>query len=439
MRRSYSIRQRIDWITVSIVGVLMILGWLNVASATAGATSVDWLDWNSKQGKQLIWMFFCGILSIIILNIEGEFFIRTSILHYLINVLLLIAVLVVGKKVGGARSWFGLGSVSIQPSEFAKPSVSLLLAWLLSRGDGKLRDMKTLLQSIVIVAIPAALILLQPDAGTTLVFGGLIFALYREGLSGNVLIAGFCALLITIASILTGASIIEYPWIGSQSAIGLLWIILIAIGLIIWQLIPNMVVPRNRKRIKNATWIALVASLLLSAGMHTGLEQLPRHQRERVQVLFGIDVSNPDADYNIRHSKAAIGSGGLSGKGFLNGPMTAYGFVPEQETDFIFCTIGEEWGFLGSAFVIVIFTFLLMRLLAIAERQRSDFTRVYAYGVVSILFMHYLINIGMVLGLAPVIGIPLPFFSAGGSSLMGFTLLIFILLRLDAERVSVLR
>jgi len=439
MRRSYSIRQRIDWITVLIVGVLMILGWLNVASATAGATSVDWLDWNSKQGKQLIWMFFCGILSIIILNIEGEFFIRTSILHYLINVLLLIAVLVIGKKVGGARSWFGLGSVSIQPSEFAKPSVGLLLAWLLSRGDGKLRDMKTLLQSIVIVGIPAALILLQPDAGTTLVFGGLIFALYREGLSGNVLIAGFCALLITIASILTGASIIEYPWIGSQSAIGLLWIILIAIGLIIWQLIPNMVVPRNRKRIKNTTWIALIASLLLSAGMHTGLEQLPRHQRERVQVLFGIDVSNPDADYNIRHSKAAIGSGGLSGKGFLNGPMTAYGFVPEQETDFIFCTVGEEWGFLGSAFVIVIFTVLLMRLLVIAERQRSDFTRVYAYGVVSILFMHYLINIGMVLGLAPVIGIPLPFFSAGGSSLMGFTLLIFILLRLDAERVSVLR
>ena len=439
MRRSYSIGQRIDWITVSIVGVLMILGWLNVASATAGATSVDWLDWNSKQGKQMIWMFLCGILSIIILNIEGEFFIRTSILHYLINVLLLIAVLVIGKKVGGARSWFGLGSVSIQPSEFAKPSVSLLLAWLLSRGDGKLRNMKTLLQSIVIVGIPAALILLQPDAGTTLVFGGLIFALYREGLSGNVLIAGFCALLITISSILTGASTIEYPWIGSQSAIGLLWIILIAIGLIIWQLVPNVVVPRKRKRIRNTTWIALVASLLLSAGMHTGLEQLPRHQRERVQVLFGIDVSNPDADYNIRHSKAAIGSGGLSGKGFLNGPMTAYGFVPEQETDFIFCTVGEEWGFLGSAFVIVIFTVLLMRLLVIAERQRSDFTRVYAYGVVSILFMHYLINIGMVLGLAPVIGIPLPFFSAGGSSLMGFTLLIFILLRLDAERVSVLR
>jgi rod shape determining protein RodA len=299
--------------------------------------------------------------------------------------------------------------------------------------------MKTLLQSIVIVGIPAALILLQPDAGTTLVFGGLIFALYREGLSGNVLIAGFCALLITISSILTGASTIEYPWIGSQSAIGLLWIILIAIGLIIWQLVPNVVVPRKRKRIRNTTWIALVASLLLSAGMHTGLEQLPRHQRERVQVLFGIDVSNPDADYNIRHSKAAIGSGGLSGKGFLNGPMTAYGFVPEQETDFIFCTVGEEWGFLGSAFVIVIFTVLLMRLLVIAERQRSDFTRVYAYGVVSILFMHYLINIGMVLGLAPVIGIPLPFFSAGGSSLMGFTLLIFILLRLDAERVSVLR
>ena len=439
MRRSHSIGQRIDWITVLMVGIMMILGWLNVASETSGASSVDWLDWGSKQGKQLIWLVICGILAMVILNIEGEFFIRTSVLHYIINVVLLLAVLVIGKKVGGARSWFGLGGISIQPSEFAKPATALLLAWLLSRGDGKLRSMKTLLQSIAVMGIPAALTLLQPDAGTTLVFGGLIFALYREGLSGNVLIAGFCALLVTIASILTGASVMSYPWIGSQSAIGLLWIILTAIGLVIWQLIPNMVVPRNRRRVKNTTWISLVAALLLSSGVHTGLEQLPRHQRERVQVLFGIDVSNPDADYNIRHAKAAIGSGGLSGKGFLSGPMTAYGFVPEQETDFIFCTVGEEWGFLGSAFVILLFTALLLRILALAERQRSDFTRIYAYGVVSILFMHYLINIGMVLGLAPVIGIPLPFFSAGGSSLMGFTLLVFILLRLDAERFSVLR
>jgi rod shape determining protein RodA len=356
-----------------------------------------------------------------------------------INVVLLLTVLIIGKKVGGARSWFGFGSISIQPSEFAKPAAALLLAWLLSRGDGKLRDLKTLVQSIAIVGIPAALTLLQPDAGTTLVFGGLIFTLYREGLSGNVLIAGFCALLITVASILTGAATVDYPWIGEQSAIGLLWLILVVFCLVFWQLIPNIVVPRNRRRVRNTTWISLVAAMLLSTGMHTGLEQLPRHQRERVQVLFGIDVSNPDADYNIRHAKAAIGSGGLSGKGFLNGPMTAYGFVPEQETDFIFCTVGEEWGFLGSTCVIILFTVLLFRILAIAERQRSDFTRVYAYGVVSILFMHYLINIGMVLGLAPVIGIPLPFFSAGGSSLMGFTLLVFILLRLDAERVSVLR
>jgi rod shape determining protein RodA len=439
MRRSQSIGQRIDWITIIIVGILMILGWLNIASATSGASAVDWFDWNSKQGKQLIWIIICGILGVIILSIEGEFFIRTTILHYLINLLLLFAVLLIGKKVGGARSWFGFGSVSIQPSEFAKPSVALLLAWLLSRGDGKLRDLKTLVQSVAIVGIPASLVLLQPDAGTTLVFGGLIFALYREGLSGNVLIAGFCALLVMIASILTGAGTIDYPWIGSQSAIGLLWIILLIIGLITWQLIPNMVVPRKRRKVRTTTWVSVLATILFSAGVHTGLEQLPRHQKERVQVLFGFDVSNPDADYNIRHAKAAIGSGGLSGKGFLNGPMTAYGFVPEQETDFIFCTVGEEWGFFGSSVVIILFTVLLLRLLVIAERQRSDFTRVYAYGAVGILFMHYLINVGMVLGLAPVIGIPLPLFSAGGSSLMGFTLLIFILLRLDAERVSVLR
>jgi rod shape determining protein RodA len=183
-----------------------------------------------------------------------------------------------------------------------------------------------------------------------------------------------------------------------------------------------------------------VASLAFSAGLHGGLEKvLKPHQKDRIHVLFGIDVGNPDADYNIRHAKAAIGSGGFSGKGFLSGPMTAYGFVPEQETDFIFCTIGEEWGFLGSATVVLLFTVLMLRLLFLAERQRSNFTRIYAYSAVSILFMHFLINIGMVLGLAPVIGIPLPFFSYGGSSLIGFTLLIFILLRLDAERFTVLR
>lgn len=440
MRRRTSILQRLDWVSIILVGLLMIWGWMNIASATAGAEPVDWLNWESKQGKQLIWIGVSVLLAVIVLNIEGEFFIRTSILHYTVNLVLLLLVLAIGKKVGGARSWFGFGSFSIQPSEFAKVSTALMLAWLLSRSDGKLRNMKTLLQSIAIVGIPAALILLQPDAGTVIVFGGFIFALYREGLSGNVLIAGFCGLIVTIASILTGAPSVSYPFIGEASAIWVFWFILVLMGGLIWQLTPQLIVPRKRRKVRNVTLLSFAAALILSSGIHTGLEHvLKQHHKERIHVLFGMDVSNPDADYNIRHAKAAIGSGGLAGKGFLQGPMTAYGFVPEQETDFIFCTVGEEWGFLGGLMTLALLTTLLFRLLVLAERQRSNFTRIYAYGVTSILFMHYLINIGMVLGLAPVIGIPLPFMSAGGSSLMGFTLLIFILLRLDAERFSVLR
>jgi rod shape determining protein RodA len=255
-----------------------------------------------------------------------------------------------------------------------------------------------------------------------------------------VLIAVFCALLLLIATILTGSSSYDYPGLGTQSAIGWLWLILVFLGALIWKLIPGWVVPRNRKRVRKATLVSFTLALAFSAGVHSGLEgMLKTHQKERIYVLFGIDVGNPDADYNIRHAKAAVSSGSWTGTGFLQGPMTAYGFVPEQETDFIFCTIGEEWGFLGSTLAILLYTMLLLRILVLAERQRSDFTRIYAYAVASILFMHFLINVGMVLGLAPVIGIPLPFISAGGSSLVGFTILIAILLRLDAERSYVLR
>jgi len=422
MRRTAPILQRIDWITIGLVLTFMVLGLLNIASATSGAENVDWFALDSKVGKQFAWICIALMIAAITLIIEGEFFIRTTVIHYAVNILLLIGVLLVGKTVGGAKSWFGIGSISLQPSEFAKTGTVLMLAWLLSRSNGKIRNAKTLVQSGLIVCIPAALIMLQPDAGTVLVYGGLIFAFYREGLSGNVLIAVFCALLLLIATILTGASSYDYPFLGPQSSIGWLWMILITLGTILWKLIPGWVVPRNRKRVRRATIICFSTALVFSAAVHSGLEGvLKTHQKERIYVLFGMDVGNPDADYNIRHAKAAVSSGGWAG------------------TDFIFCTIGEEWGFAGSAFVVFLYTLLLLRILVLAERQRSDFTRIYAYGVASILFMHFLINVGMVLGLAPVIGIPLPFLSAGGSSLIGFTLLIAILLRLDAERSYVLR
>jgi len=288
--------------------------------------------------------------------------------------------------------------------------------------------------------MPAGLILLQPDAGTVLVFGGFVFVLYREGLSGNVLLIGVSALVLAVLTILLGASESWYPFVGTST--GFWWFLvaltLLGTGALLFARAATL--PRYRKR--TAVWgsVLLAGSMAFTTGLHLGMENLlQRHQRERIYVLFGIDVDNPDADYNIRHAKAAIGSGGWTGKGWAQGPMTAYGFVPEQETDFIFCTVGEEWGFWGSAGVVLMFVFLILRVLHLAERQRSQFTRIYAYAVASILFMHFLVNVGMVIGLAPVIGIPLPFFSYGGSSLMGFTLLLGILLRLDAERFSVLR
>jgi rod shape determining protein RodA len=436
--RRASILSQLDWPTLMLVVALVTLGWLNIVSATAEA-EVVW-DLGGKAGKQLIWMGVCAVLMTGLLAVEGEFYIRTSVLHYLVVLALLAAVLVVGKKVGGARSWFGVGSFGIQPSEFAKTATSLMVAWYLSRDGRPWRTLTTRLQSLAIIAIPAGLILLQPDAGTVLVFGGFVFVLYREGLSGNVLLLGVSALVLSVLTILFGASESWYPFVGMDTGFWWLLISLAGLGTLVLMLVRAATLPRFRKRTTRWGILLLVGGMLFSTGLHMGMENiLKKHQRERIHVLFGIDVDNPDADYNIRHAKAAIGSGCWTGKGFAKGPMTAYGFVPEQETDFIFCTVGEEWGFLGSTGVVMMFVFLILRVLHLAERQRSPFTRMYAYAVASILFMHVLVNVGMVLGLAPVIGIPLPFFSYGGSSLMGFTLLIGILLRLDGERFTILR
>lgn len=428
----------LDWATLGLVLVLVWMGWFNIVSATAEA-EVVW-DLTGKAGKQLIWMGVCAVMMVGLLAVEGEFYIRTSVIHYALVTLLLVAVLAVGKKVGGARSWFGVGSVGIQPSEFAKTATALMIAWYLSRDGTPWRTFRTRVHSLAILALPAGLILLQPDAGTVLVFGGFVFVLYREGLSGNVLLLGVSALVLGVLTILVGATESWYPFVGNAS--GFWWYLVAVAGLggaAVW-VAKEATLPRRRKQTSRWGLALLAGAMALSSGIHWGMEHvLQRHQRERIHVLLGIDVDNPDADYNIRHAKAAIGSGGWLGKGYASGPMTAYGFVPEQETDFIFCTVGEEWGFLGSALVVALFVLLILRVLHLAERQRSNFTRIYAYAVASILFMHFTVNIGMVIGLAPVIGIPLPFFSYGGSSLMGFTLLLGILLRLDAERYSVLR
>jgi rod shape determining protein RodA len=439
-RNQRNVFRNCDWLTIGLYGVLVVLGLLNIYSTNYDPEAKTWLSFATDPGRQLIWMGICAVLCVVILNIEGEFFIRFSVITYLSVLLLLVLVLLVGSERNGAKAWFGIGSFGIQPSEFAKTSIALLLAWFLSRPGTKFKSLGTRLGAVAIIALPAALIMLQPDVGTILVFIAFVFALYREGLSGNILIIGFGTVILAIVSILAGAADVNYPWFGEQSGIYVLLLVLFGLGILGMVGVSNFVLPRYRRVNYRTVVLSTLGAILLSLAVKTVVEDVMKgYQRERIYVLFGMDVTNPDADYNIRHAKAAIGSGGLTGKGYLNGPMTRYSFVPEQQTDFIFCTVGEEWGFIGGTLIIALFLTLILRIIALAERQRSQFSRIYGYCVASILFMHVLINVGMVLGVAPVIGIPLPFFSYGGSSLLGFTVLLMIMVRLDAERFSVFR
>jgi rod shape determining protein RodA len=335
-RNPSSIFKNFDWPLALIVIVLVFFGWANIISAAANIEAIELIDWSGKAGKQLMWMGICSVLAFLIINIESEFFIRTSILQYVATLLLLVAVLIIGKKIGGARSWFALGSFSLQPSEFAKPTTALAVAWYLSQDSTKWKSFISRVVSIMLIALPAGLILLQPDAGTVVVFAGFVFVLYREGLSGNVLILGFASIILAIATIIIGVTQFNYPWMGVKSGIGVFWLICGVLGSLMLFVIRDATVPRRRKNITRWGIMALIAGLIFSGGLHIGMEKVLRpHQRERIHVLFGIDVSNPDADYNIRHAKAAIASGGFSGKGWMSGPMTANSFVPEQETHFI--------------------------------------------------------------------------------------------------------
>lgn len=432
--------RNLDWFTIGLYALLVLLGLFTIYSTNYQAESPQFFNFDADHGKQLMWVGICTLICVVLLNTEGEFFIRFSVLTYVLVLVALILVLLIGKKVGGARSWFGVGSFGIQPSEFSKIAIAMFLSWFISRPSTKLKSFLARLQALLIIALPSGLILLQPDVGTLLVFSAYVFALYREGLSGNILIFGFGGVILAVISILSGAGDVTYPYFGEQSGIYVFAIVLFVIGIFALIGVRNFVLPRYRKM----NYRIVLASMFLAIGfalaISTVIEDVLRpHQRERIYVLFGMEVENPDADYNIRHAKAAIGSGGWTGKGFFNGPMTRYDFVPEQHTDFIFCTIGEEWGFLGSTLIVILFMVLILRIITLAERQRSQFSRVYGYCVASIFFMHVLINVGMVLGIAPVIGIPLPFFSYGGSSLLAFTVLLMIMVRLDAERFSVFR
>ena len=419
MARRESISANIDWMSILLYAMMVFFGWISIFSASSGEEVISIFDFSERYGKQLVWIGLAAMLAIVIVLIDAKFFSAFSFWIYLITIVLLIAVLLFGKTVAGSKSWIQIGSLAIQPAEFAKFATALTLAKYLSTLNINMQKLRTKLTASFIVLFPAALILLQNDTGSALVYVAFVLVLFREGLSGMIIILGLWLASLFIFTLIFGEIYVS-----------------IAIGGI--TLVAFLVFKKVRSK-KKLLLTALVFSVAYVFSVNYAFENvLEPHQKNRINVLLGIEEDLKGAGYNVNQSMIAIGSGGLTGKGFREGMLTRYHFVPEQTTDFIFCTVGEEWGFVGVLVVISTFLFLLIRLVWLAERQRSTFSRIYGYGVASILFFHFAVNIGMTIGLAPVVGIPLPFFSYGGSSLWAFTILLFIFLRQDANRLNVL-
>ncbi|MBK7946590.1 MAG: rod shape-determining protein RodA [Flavobacteriales bacterium] len=418
----------------------MFMGWANIYSAAYDPDHASIFDQSKEYGKQAVWMGISLTLGGAILLVRGHIFRDWANGVYAFVLLLLALVLVIGKEVNGAKAWFGVGSFGIQPAEFAKYATALALTRYLS-GLKALIDFRSRAISTAIILAPVALIMLQPDTGTALVSGAFILVLYREGLSGNILLLGILAAFLAILSLILKESFFDLPFTDKQLSGPMFLLFIIAIiGALAWFAVRNLVVKRMRRRFHAYIVIGVIASAGFIGSLDYAFEKvLAQHQRDRILVMLGQMDDPQGIGYNVKQSQTAIGSGGFSGKGYLDGTHTKFKYVPMQSTDFIFCTVGEEWGFLGTAFVVVLFTVLILRIIQISDRQRSRFTRIYAYCVASIFFLHLTINVGMAIGLAPVIGIPLPFFSYGGSSMIGFTLLLGTLVRLDAERLSQLR
>ena len=462
----------IDWVSVAIAVTLMILGWINIYAAVFSENHQSILDVSQRYGKQLIWIGAALLFAFFILVIDSSFYVLFSWPIYALVLFLLILVLVAGVEINGQRSWFILWSdFRLQPSEFAKFGTSLALAKLMSSFNFKLISKSALAAITAVIGVPVFLILLQPDTGSAIVLAAFFLVLYREGLSGVVLFFGlliavlfllsllihnnillivlfvisltahyFVNQRIKIAAIALGAGLaIILALYGINYLAGSLvdpeWIILAGSSLTL--LGYSLYIIRNRIRRSTIITVIFFASVFFTYSVDFVFERILKpHQQERINELLGIQSDPRGSGWNVNQSKIAIGSGGFSGKGFLNGTQTKFNFVPEQSTDFIFCTVGEEWGFMGSVVVISLFVMLFVRLIILAERQRSAFSRIYGYSVASILFFHFAVNVGMTIGLMPVIGIPLPFFSYGGSSLWAFTLLLFVFLRLDASRLD---
>jgi len=420
--------------------LLMFMGWANIYSAAYDPDHTSIFDQSKEYGKQAVWMAISLTLGAGMLLIRGEVFRDMAFGVYGFVLLLLVAVLLFGKEVNGAKAWFAIGGFGIQPAEFAKFATALALTRYLS-GLKALVDTRSRILSTAIILAPVALIMLQPDTGTSLVSGAFILVLYREGLSGNVLLLGILAAVLSVLSLIFKGSTFGLPFTDKDLTGQYALLLSIAFfSIVAWWAVRNLVLKRLRKRFYGLIVMGFISSAVFISSVDYAFEKvLATHQRDRILVMLGQKEDPQGLGYNVKQSQTAIGSGGFAGKGYLEGTLTKFKYVPMQSTDFIFCTVGEEWGFLGTAFVVIMLTALVLRIIQISDRQRSRFTRIYAYCVASIFFLHLLINVGMTIGLAPVIGIPLPFFSYGGSSMISFTILLGILVRLDAERLSQLR
>jgi rod shape determining protein RodA len=414
--KNQSVTSNLDWITVLLYFILVIMGWVNIFSTSIPVEFIEF-DYSDFYGKQLLFIILSIPLIIVILTIDAKVYEKFSFVFYIVGIILLLGLFVFGKTVKGQTNWYGFGSFSFQPSEIAKTAVSLLLAKYLSDSQVFLKNLNHQLIAFAIIGLPILLILMQPDAGSAMIFLSLILVLNREGLPEWYLWTGFIAIILFFTALLIQP-------------------MYILIGIALLMLFHYIKTKRVKRNPLSYLMIFIAATLFVLSVGFVFDNVLEPHQKDRINVLFSDDVDLKNEGYNLNQSMIAIGSGGLIGKGFMEGTQTKGGFVPEQHSDYIFTTVGEEWGFVGSTVVILLFVTLFFRIIYLAEQQKTKFSRVYGYCVATILFTHYFVNITMLIKLFPTIGVPLPFISYGGSSLWSFTILLFIFLKLDANKVN---
>ena len=403
---------RFDWLIIIMYIALVSMGWINIYSASLSDAAKGFFDFDQIYGKQMIWIGLSVIIIIFVLAIESKFYERFASVIYIISLISLVGLFVLGKTIAGSTSWYDFGGVSIQPSEFVKATTALALAKYVSDIQTNMKDLKNQIGALIIITLPAVLIILQPDPGSALIYAAFVFPLYREGLHGVYLLLGLFAVMLFVSTL----------------AFGAVWV---AVGVV---LLTGILFYRNRRKRPSIIKYVLIAIGCIAFAFSVSYifnNVFKQHHRDRFNIVLGKEVDARGIGYNTNQSEIAISNGGWLGKGWTQGTQTKGNFVPEQHTDYIFSTVGEEWGFLGSMVVVLLFVALITRIIFRAEKQKNQFGRVYGYSVAAILFLHFFVNIGMVTGIFPTVGIPLPFFSYGGSALWGFTILLFIFVKLD--------